>query len=276
MAQAHPAVSASPDWLEAAARSGYAAKALVYVVVGGIAAQVAYEGASSQEMSAGGALSAIAQQPFGQILLLLIGVGLLGYALWRFVQAALDPDYEGSDAEGIGKRVAYAASAVVHVGLAWSALQLALGSGSGGGSSAQGWTARALSETWGQWAVGLVGAAIAVGAIAQAHRAYSASFMKKLSYEMSPDEKKWTRRAGRAGHAARAVVFAIIAYFLIQAAISSNAGQAVGLDGALRTLAQQRHGTVLLSLAAIGLVMYGVFMAFMARYRTLPQRIDAD
>ena len=276
MAHAQTAVRGAPDWLEAAARSGYAAKALVYIVVGALAAQVAYEGASSQEMSADGALATVAQQPFGQVLLLLIGVGLVGYALWRFVQASADPDHEGSDAKGIGKRIAYAASAVIHAGLAWSAFQLALGSGSGGGSDAQSWTAKALSEPWGQWAVGLVGAGIAVGALAQAHRAYSASFMRKLSSEMSPSEQKWTRRAGRAGHAARAVVFAIIAYFLIQAAITSNAGQAVGLDGALRTLAQQQYGTVLLSLAAVGLVMYGVFMAFTARYRTLPARINVN
>ena len=40
-----------------------------------------------------------------------------------------------------------------------------------------------------------------------------------------------------------------------------------GLDGALRTLAEQDYGTLLLTLVALGIAAYGVFSFIQARYR---------
>ncbi|HEY0096819.1 MAG TPA: DUF1206 domain-containing protein, partial [Archangium sp.] len=65
----------------------------------------------------------------------------------------------------------------------------------------------------------------------------------------------------------RGGVFVLIGGFLVQAALTANPRRARGLDGALEALAAQPHGTVLLALAAAGLVAYAVYMAVEARYR---------
>ena len=122
-------------WLEPAARAGYVAKGIIYALIGGLAIAQVVESAGS---IGGGrnAVQTIGQQPFGQILLVIIGVGLFAYALWRAVQAIFDPEDAQSDTGGTLKRIGYGASGAVHAMLGVAAFQMALGSG-GGGSSAQ-------------------------------------------------------------------------------------------------------------------------------------------
>jgi hypothetical protein len=147
-----------------------------------------------------------------------------------------------------------------------------MGSGSGGSSSnsQQDWTARLLSQPFGQWLVGLIGAFIIGFGFYQLYRAYKAKFRKEMKLrEMSPTEETWATRIGRFGEAARGIVFAIIGFFLLQAARQSDPNQARGLDGALQALAQQPHGPWLLGIVALGLVAYGIHMGVQARYRRI-------
>ena len=257
-----------PDWVETLARLGYAAKGVVYAAVGVLSLQAAF----SVEQIAGsrGALLEIAQQPFGRFLLGLIALGLIGYVVWRFVQAAMDPENKGSDAEGIMKRTGYAASGLVYALLALFAARVALGSSSGGGGNRQSWTAELLSQTWGQWALGILGVIVIGTAVYYFVKAYRASFMKRLkTAEMNSTEKTWTRRLGRWGISARGVIYIIMGWFFIDAARSASAGEVRGLEGALQTLAGQPYGVWLLTIVAAGLIGYGVYCFARARYRTI-------
>jgi sugar phosphate permease len=101
-------------------------------------------------------------------------------------------------------------------------------------------------------------------------RAYSANFRKDLSLTgFGADLQRWIVRVGRVGFAARGVVFGLIGVFLIQAARHNDAGEAVGLGGALQKLADQSQGQILLGVVAAGLAMYGLFSIVEARYRWL-------
>ena len=254
----------NPDWLKLLARVGFGAKGVVYVVLGALAAQGVVRGGTE------GALTEIGQQPFGKVLLGLVAVGLVAYALWRLAQATLDPEGEGNDAKAIGKRVGWACSGLVYVGLAWTALDIVTGGSGGGGSGdgAQDWTAKLLALEFGRWLVGLVGVGILLGGAHQLHQAVTAGFRENFAlHEMSAVERRWAERAGRLGHAARAVLYAIVGFFLLQAAWTSNAEQAGGLGEALRTLREQPYGPWLLSAAGVGLVCYGLYCFVMARYR---------
>jgi hypothetical protein len=258
-------------WVERLARLGYAAKGVVYAIVGVLAVQAAF-GAGGRTTDQKGALGAIAAQPFGKFLLALLTIGLIGYVIWRFVEAIQDPEHKSDDAEGLARRVGYAISGLIYASLAFSAIQLVMGSGGGGsgGNSQQDWTARLLSQPFGQWLVGLMGAFVIGLGFHQFYRAYKAKFRKEMKlHEMSPTEQTWATRIGRFGEAARGVVFVIIGFFLIQAARQSDASQARGLDGALQALAQQPYGPWLLGIVALGLVAYGIHMGVQARYRRI-------
>lgn len=257
----------SNAWLETFARVGYTAKGIVYIVVGVLAAQVAL-GTGGATEGAQGALREIATAPFGQTLLALTALGLACYAIWRLVRAALDPDQEGTDAKGVAKRIGYAVSGLVNLGLALFAAQLLFGTGGDDGSSRVEWTARVMRQPFGLWLVGIAGAIVIGVGLYHFYRAFNATFMEKYKAgEMDATTRKWAKRVGQWGLSARGVVFVIIGIFLIQAAVQADPNETGGLGEALATLAQQPYGPWLLGVVALGLVAYGIYCFSYARYR---------
>ncbi|MEM8530952.1 MAG: DUF1206 domain-containing protein [Chloroflexota bacterium] len=263
--------AADHPWTEGLARAGYAAKGIVYVVIGVLATLAAF-GPGGETTDSQGALQTIASQPFGKILLGIVGVGLVGYVLWRVVEGVADPNDKGSDPKGLLQRLGYIISGLAYTGLAFTAFSIVLGSGSGNSNSRQDWTARLLEQPFGPWLVGLVGCAIIGVGLWQFYDAYKADFREKLdSSKMSQAEKEWVTRIGRIGRTARGITFGIIGGFFIQAAVQYDPNEAKGLSGALSTLAQQPFGPWLLGAVAIGLTAYGIFMLSRARYEQIPR-----
>lgn len=262
--------SAGP-WITLLARFGYAAKGVVYITIGVLAAYAAFT-SGGKTTDSRGAFEEILLQPYGKYLLGAVAFGLAGYALWRFVQAVKDTENKGSGAKGLAFRIGYAVIAFIYIGLAFSAVQLVLGSGgeSTGDSSSREWTATLLSQPFGQYLVGAVGLGFAAAALSHFYKAYTANFREKLmTDQMGEKAEKFALRSGQFGLTARGVVFGLIGAFLIQAALHSNAGEARGLSGALTALGQQTYGQLLLGVVALGLVAYGFYMLVLARYRRI-------
>jgi hypothetical protein len=67
---------------------------------------------------------------------------------------------------------------------------------------------------------------------------------------MSDKVKRVFTALGVFGHLARMVVFVLIGYFFIRAAIDYNPDKAASLDGALATLGQASYGPFLLGVVA--------------------------
>ncbi len=254
------------DWLETFGRIGYAAKGVVYTVVGILALQAAL-GPGGETTGARGAIRELAVQPFGQVLLVLAALGLVCYGIWRLVLAALDPRREGNDAEGLVKRVGYAGSGLVNLVLAFFAAQLVFSAGGGGGGSEQQMAARVMSKPFGLWLVGAVGAVILAVGLYHFYRAYNATFMQKYSMEMSAQKRRLARRIGQVGMSARGVAFSMIGIFFIQAAIQQDPSEAGGLDRALAVLISQPYGPWLLGAVAAGFICYGIYCFSYTRYR---------
>lgn len=267
--QAKRAIREARPWLILFGRFGYIAKGVVYTLIGVLAVQAAI-GAGEEPTGPTGALERLRQAPFGHSLLVAIAIGLLGYASWRFVQAIMDTENKGKDIKGIAVRVTYVGIGVVHTGFAIVAFALAFGNSGGDGDSAQGWTARLMSQPFGQWLVAIAGAVVFARGGFYLYRAYSRKFREKLKLrEMSAIEEKWALRLGRMGYAARGVVFAIIGIFLVVAAIYADPHEARGIAGALDALAQQPWGGAMVGVVAVGLAAYGIFMFVEARYRRM-------
>ena len=258
-------------WLVPLGRAGYAANGLVYVVVGALAAQAAM-GSGGDTTDTGGALGYILQAPFGHALVGLMAVGLVGYALWRFLQAVLDSERKGDHPQGIVQRLGFGIAGATYAGLAISALSMALERGGQPDQeqATQDRTAWLMTQPAGHWLVALVGLIVIGVGIAQWVVAYRASFEHKLQDgELSPRLRRAITAIGRWGYVARGLAFVLIGGFLVLAGLRSQPEEARGLGGALAALAQQPSGPLLLGLVAIGLVAYGLHMLVAARYRQM-------
>jgi NADH:ubiquinone oxidoreductase subunit 5 (subunit L)/multisubunit Na+/H+ antiporter MnhA subunit len=259
------------QWIERLARFGYAAKGIVYALVGILAFQAAFNW-GGKVTGTKGVFRTIASQPFGKVMLFLVGVGLLGYVVWRFVQAFTDPEHRDEGAKAFARRVSYFISGLIYGSLALFALRIVFsGSGSSSSSSSSSErTASLLAQPFGQWLVGLVGVAVVAYGFYCFYRAITTKFRRKLKLaEMSPKEEKWSTRIARFGLTAKGGVSVIIGYFFIQAARTSDASEARTTEGALQTIQQQPYGGWLMGIVALGLIAYGIHLGVQARYRRI-------
>lgn len=251
------------EWL---ARAGFAARGVVYAIIGILAIKLAL-GSGHTSANQQGALRAVAAQPLGNVLLILIAIGLGGYALWRLARAALGHGPEGSDS-GID-RVAAFASGVVYAGLCAIAVAILLGSG-GGSGGAQKTTAGVFGWPGGTWLVGIAGVVFIGVGLYQGYRGVTRDFLDDSKTEqMSPRLRRWITWIGTVGHLARMVVFSLVGVFLIKAAVDFNPNKAVGLDGALAKVDHASYGPFLLGLVAAGLIAFGIYSLSDARFRRI-------
>ena len=251
------------EWL---ARSGFVARGIIYVLVGVLAIKLAL-GSGGQNASQQGALQTIAGQPFGHVLLILVAIGLAGYALWRLVHALLGHGPERADSTF--ERLAALASGLVYAGLCALAVKLVAGS-EGSSGNTHGTAAGVLGWPGGTWLVGAAGAVLAGVGLYQAHRGVTKDFLgDSKTEEMGPAVRGWVEWIGVFGHLARGVVLCLVGAFLIKAAVEFDPGNAVGLDGALAKLAAASYGALLLGVVAAGLVAFGLYSLSDARYRRI-------
>jgi len=262
--------SAAAPWIEMVARIGFAAKALLYAIVGGLALQAAL-GAGGKTTGTKGALREVFDKPFGKVVLLIIAVGLIGYAIWRVVEGAADPEGKGSDAKGLALRGSFIVRGIAHAILAMQAIKLITSNGAAGGedgAAAEEATSRAMSLPYGEWVVMLLGVSIACFGLYQLYRGVQSRLGKQLNFaRLRAEAGEWAIVVSRFGIAARGVVFTMIGVLMIKAGQDHNASESGGIGDALGALANGANGRVILAVAAAGLVAYGAFEVIQARYR---------
>ena len=255
----HPAF----EWL---ARLGLAARGVVYGVIGALAVALAL-GAGGKATNQQGALKTIAEGPLGKVALVVLALGLGGYALWRLVRAVIGHGPEQRDS-GFD-RVAAAASAVAYGILFVTAVSLLFTSRNQGSSGhPDQTTAGVMGWAGGQFLVGAAGVIVlGVGAY-QGYKGLSRDFLEdSKTEEMTESVKRAFTVLGVVGHLSRMVVFGLVGWFLLKAAIDFDPDKAVGLDGALAKLAHTSYGPLLLGIVAAGLIAFGCYSIADARYR---------
>ena len=257
------------SWVERCARLGYGAKGVVYAIIGALALRLAL-GEGGRTTDSQGALRSIAEQPFGKLLLALLAVGLVGFVVWRWVQAFVDPEHVGARGKGLAKRLLYFGSGAIYAGLAVSAVQLALGNPQRGGHGTRHWTAKLLDQPLGQVLVALVGVGVIAYALKEFRNAYTTRFRQKLDLRRLPPRRAHTAvQLSRFGLVSRGGVFLLMGGFFLLAALKSDPGQAKGIGETLAVLARQPHGALLLGLTAAGLLAYALYLFIEARYRRI-------
>lgn len=251
---------------EILSRAGFVTRALVYGIIGVLAFDLAV-GHGGKITNQQGALRTVEQQPFGHLLLAVLAIGLGGYAVWRLFRAVLGHGAEGAD-RGIERLGAFA-SGIVYAAMCAIAVQILTGPGTSG-SGAKKTASDVFGWPAGRWLVGLAGLVLAGVAIFQFIRGVRQKFLDDSKTEqMAPTVKRWFTILGTIGHVARAVVFGIVAVFLLKAAYDYKANETIGLDGALGKLYHASGGPVLLGVVAAGLIAFGCFALVEARYRRI-------
>ena len=247
---------------ERLARLGYAARGIVYAILGGIALLGA-----GAEASPEGAFSTLLTQPLGRVLLGAVALGLVGHVLWRLAQAILDADHQGSTAKAMAIRTGNFGSALANGTLAFGALATAVsGAGAGAGSGGQqGIVATALRLPLGNVLLGLGGLALIVAGVLQIWRGLSGSYRKRV--RLPRTHEALLKPVCGAGLAARGLLLAVTGGFIIYAAITVSPEQAGGTAEALDWLRSLPFGSLLYAAAAVGLVAFGLYSFIEARYR---------
>ena len=268
MAREHPS-------LVVVARVGWVAKGLVYALVGALAMPIAFDsarsdGAAGQEASQSGAIAKIAESSAGKAALWIVAIGLALYVIWRIVTVLMPAQ---NSAKAWATRVGYAISAIVYAALAWSALSFAQHDNSQGrteDSRVETFSRDLMERSGGRWLVGLIGVVlIAVGAYF-AHKGATASFRDDLrGTGVGPLRTRHIVRLGQVGWVARALMMALVGFFLIRAAVQFTPDDAEGLDGSLRRLAETSWGSVMVAVIGIGLLIYGAFCVISAPIQRL-------
>ena len=249
---------------EAATRAGFAARGILYLVIGFLALT------AGRAEGAEGALEYLSSGT-GRILLGLMAIGFLAYGIWRLSEALMDTEGHGDDGKGLAIRAGGFLSGLIHLGLAFYATRLAAGSAGGGGSrdGAEQGAATALALPGGQVLLTAAAIILLVTGLFQFAKAARQSFLRHLDHRVA--KEAWVRWVGGLGYAARGIVFLIVAYLAWNAAQAESSEQAGGTGEALQSLPPSLQAIV-----GAGFLLFGVFSLVEARYRRInnPQVVE--
>lgn len=247
-------------------RGGWLAKGVVYLLAGGLALLVAaralgwsHGAVGTEEASPTGAIKEIAQSTGGPVLLLALAIGMFLYAAWRLATAVLPGN---TDAEGVATRAGYGVSAILYTTFGVTALALSRSRAApvDGNQTVTDITSRVMEHSAGRLLIGVVGAVVIGAGLYRISKGMKSDVTDDVDMRsMSGGRSRWTRRLGSVGEIGRGIAMGFIGFFLLRAAIAFDPAEATGLDGALRRLAQQRWGVVVVTGIGFGLIAYGLF-----------------
>jgi hypothetical protein len=246
------------------ARAGLTARGVIYLLIGWVAILVAL-GQSSQQADQQGALQLLAGKPYGLVSLWLLGIGFAAYALWRLSEAAFGVAGEGN---GAGPRLKSLGRAVVYAFFASLTFKVISGTQGSQTRQQQDLTAKLMQNSGGRVLVGIAGAAVVIMGLILISEGVRRKFLKLLQLsQVSATTRRVVKWLGTIGTVARGAIFALAGILVIEAAVTHKANKSGGIDKALLTLRNQPFGEALLILAALGLIIFGVYGLCEARWR---------
>jgi hypothetical protein len=258
--------------LKPIAQAGLTAKGIVYCLLGVITFMAAFHinGQSADKANTEGVFEFVYRQTGGQILLAVIALGLVCYIIWRFIQAFADTEEKGSDTKGLAVRARYLFSGIVYGALAFHVIKKLVTNASGSGDNKQDMARELLSQPMGQWLLGLTAVIIAGVGIYQIYYGLSEKYQKHVDKAISDSRKrKIVLGSGKVGYVARGIVWLLVAWLFIKAAIDANAKEAGDTSKAFSFLSEASYGTYLLGAIAFGLLCYGIFSFVRVAYEDL-------
>lgn len=260
------------NWIKPLAKTGLFAKGIVYCLIGLLALMSAFQiqGRAPARSDKTGVIQYLLEFTGGEVILLLLALGLLAYSGWRFVQAFLDTERKGTETKGIGKRLTYFFSGLTYLSICYLIVKgiLAGSPNSGGASRSQ--LQDLMGHPFGAWLMAGIGLVFAAIGVYQIGYGSSEKYRKHVNLQkLSQKASVSLLRAGKIGYIARGVVWLIIAFLFMKAAYHHNASEAGDTGSAFRFVHGSPFGTYLLAILAFGLICYGVMNFIRAAFENV-------
>jgi succinate dehydrogenase hydrophobic anchor subunit len=257
--------------LEWAARLGYGARGFVYLSAG-LLILLAALGLVGDTVGVKGSLDWLAMRPLGRVWVLLVGLGLAAFVMWRVLQSVFDADHEGTSRHGLSTRMSQAFSGFSYAALSFAAFGLLIHAPEGdpavqGVIRSREQAATVLSLPFGKWLLTGVGLAIFGIGVANIVKAWREDFTEYLACSA-----KTCRRVAplaRIGHVARGLAYLPLAVLVVLAGLGSSASDVTSLGAALEAVERQPAGPWILVAVALGFIAFGAFSFIEARFRRI-------
>lgn len=259
-------------YVKTLARFGFYTKGFLFIVIGVLAVMVAIGQPGGELADPTGALGRVAAAPYGKVVLIVFIIGAVGHGAWNILRGAADVDNAGTNWQGISKRVIAGGIGVFYLFLAWTAWRIiAMAQVSvENGAIQKTLIAVFLALPLGTILVFLIGLGVIGAGFHECYAGITGKYQENYRlFALEGNKRKFISVLGFFGFLSRALIFALIGYFFIWAAIKYNPDEAIGLDGALFALSQTYYGKTLLFVVAFGLICHGVLSLYEARYRRI-------
>ena len=254
------------------ARLGFYTKGFLFIVIGILGVMVATGQSGGELADPTGALARIATLDFGRVLLIVFIVGAVGHGFWNVLRGAADVDNAGDKWQGIVKRSIAVGVGIFYLWLAFSAFNILVTRETiGGNGEVQKTIAQIfLALPLGALLLFIIGLTTIGTGIHECYSGLTGKYQENFRlFSLGKGQLRFVSILGVLSFTARAIIFCLVGYFFISAAINYNAEEAIGIDGALAILAQTYYGKTLLFITAAGLVCHGVLSLYEARFRRI-------
>ncbi len=255
-------------WVARTVRVGYAAKGVIYLLIGTLAFRLAAGLDGGRILDPVGALRVIVRQPFGVILLGIVAVGILVYSAWQLIEGVWDTRGKGGGWRGWSKRALTIIKGAAYATVGWQAARMLFGRR--GSQNPDAMAANVMSVPLGDIFLLLVGVGVAVYGVFEIKDAWQSRFGEDLdSRRLRREAGRWAVHLGRIGNGARGVILTTMGVAFASAAIEHDPSAAGSIADALRTLFTQPYGWAIVAATAAGLACFGLFQLLHARYARL-------
>jgi hypothetical protein len=254
------------------ARLGFYTKGFLFIVIGILAVMVAIGQKGGELADPTGALAHVAALDFGRILLIIFIVGAASHGIWNILRGAADVDNAGRKWQGIVKRCIAVGVGIFYVWLAFSAFGILIAERitEGNGEVQRNIAQFFLALPMGAILLFLIGLSTIGAGIHECYSGISGKYRENFRlFTLGKTQQQLINFLGVLSFTARAIIFCLVGYFFISAAIHYNADEVIGIDGALAILAQTYYGKTILFITAAGLVCHGLLSLYEARFRRI-------
>ena len=250
--------------LKTTAIIGFISKGFIYLVIG-LLSLLAALNMGGESSGTNQALEFLKKQPFGQVLLLVLGLGLLCYSFWMFVRCFKNPENISNDRNGKMMRFGIFTTGLVYTFLAFLTFYHLFTYVPEGSSGSR------YINLLGPSLVSLlfigIGVVLAIQAIVLIVGVLKGGLLDQYNLE-GRKGSYIMRLVGQFGFFSRAFIVGIIAYFFLRAGVYTGNHEIKGIQDAFSFLDQSQFGKVLMIINSVGFVSYGLFFIFLSRYRT--------